>query len=805
MFVEDYRKNDHMRQLLLPFALLLFGAQLLSAQQSVYHRVRVDLSRHSVQEVGALGLETDHGIVRPGAFLVNDFSEREVQLLDAAGIPYRIAIEDVGSYYQNQPQLPNSRNDNCLESDPFADIITPQNYADGSMGGYFTYEEMLTELEQMAALFPNLITPVAPIDTFSTFEGRPIYWLRVSDNAATDEQDEPSVLYTALHHAREPNSLSQVIFYLWYLLENYDSDPQVQYLVNETAMYFIPCLNPDGYVYNEQIMPQGGGLWRKNRRPFGGNIFGVDLNRNYGFEWGFDNSGSSPDPNSQVFRGDAPFSEPETQAAKAFCEQHNFQIVLNYHTFGNLLIHPWGYNDVPTSEDALFKGMGNVMNRYNNYRLGTGTETVGYVVNGGSDDWMYGEMGTKNKAYSYTPEVGPGTFGFWPPASAIDRLNKGVLWQNLTMANLVHYYLEVRDNTPQTLSALQGTIPLEVQRFGLEEGSAVLTVTAGSSNVIVASPPQNLELELLESAAYSFDYMVMPGSGIEEDVRFAIALDYGGYVYRDTLSKIYLNGASTTVFSDPLETGENWTTNGTWALTTEDFVSAPSSYTDSPFSNYPAGVTSILTLNESVLLSAEEGKAYLRFNAKWATEENYDYAQVQLSPDEGNSWIPLCGRYTTTGNGGFQPEAPIYEGIQTEWVEEEIDLTEYLGESVTIRFLMQSDNFIQLDGFYFDDVEITTLDSIIVSTTSAAAQQPTLIAFPNPVQETLTVQVSGFKNSRSGQITLRNALGQTVHTKMLAAGSPNTFTLDMQAQPAGLYTLQLESEGKVLQRQKVVR
>ncbi len=791
-----------MRPLLLSTLLLISGLPLLSAQ-TTYHRVRIDLSRHSLQEVGALGLETDHGIVHPGAFLVNDFSKEEVQLLTAAGIPYRIAIEDVGTYYQQQHQQLSMRNGDCGPPDPFADIITPENYVDGTMGGYFTYAEMLEELERMQSLFPELITSIAPIDTFTTYEGRPIYWLRVSDNATTDEPSEPKVLYTALHHAREPNSLSQLIFYLWYLLENYETDLQVQFLVNNMALYFIPCLNPDGYIYNEQIMPGGGGLWRKNRRPFGGNVYGVDLNRNYGYQWGFDDNGSSPDPNSQVFRGDAPFSEPETQAAKAFCEQHNFQIILNYHTFGNLLIHPWGYNDVPTDEDALFKGMGEVMNRYNGFRLGTGTETVGYVVNGGSDDWMYGEMETKEKAYSYTPEVGPGTFGFWPPASAIDRLNKGVLWQNLAMANLVHYYVEARDRTPQRLDSLQGSLSLHLQRYGLQDGSATITVTAGSPNVVVAASPKVLELSLLDTSSYSFDYAILPDTEIEQPVRFAVALDYGSYIYRDTLEKVYLNGVPTTALYDPLENTSNWTAASGWGLTSEDFVSSPTAYTDSPFSDYPAGATNILTLNQSIPLDEAAGKAYLRFQAKWAIEQNYDYVQLQLSADEGGSWAPLCGRYTTDGNGGFQPEEPLYQGVQGAWVEEEIDLTEYLGESIALRFVLRSDNFIQLDGFYFDDLEVFTLDSITVNTASLLPAAPQLRAFPNPVREQLTVQVSGL--GQPAQVTLRNALGQPVYTQAVAPRPQHTFTLDMRNRPAGWYTLQLEAGGKVLQRQKIVR
>ena len=63
---------------------------------------------------------------------------------------------------------------------------------------------------------------------------------------------------------------------MWYLLENYDSDSEIQSIVDNTELYFIPVVNPDGYLYNELTNPNGGGFWRKNR--FNG--FGVDNNRN---------------------------------------------------------------------------------------------------------------------------------------------------------------------------------------------------------------------------------------------------------------------------------------------------------------------------------------------------------------------------------------------------------------------------------------------------------------------------------------------------------------------------------------------
>ena len=67
---------------------------------------------------------------------------------------------------------------------------------------------------------------------------------------------------------------------MWYLLENYETDTEIKTLVDNTALYFIPIINPDGYIFNESTNPNGGGFWRKNRKDNGNDTFGVDLNRN---------------------------------------------------------------------------------------------------------------------------------------------------------------------------------------------------------------------------------------------------------------------------------------------------------------------------------------------------------------------------------------------------------------------------------------------------------------------------------------------------------------------------------------------
>ncbi len=114
-------------------------------------------------------------------------------------------------------------------------------------------------LDSMALLYPNLITVKQAISPINSIQGRPIYYVKISDNPNVDEP-EPEVLYTALHHSREPASLSQLIFFMWYLLENHSTDPDVQFLVNNTELYFIPCVNPDGYEYNKTTNP----IWRWN-------------------------------------------------------------------------------------------------------------------------------------------------------------------------------------------------------------------------------------------------------------------------------------------------------------------------------------------------------------------------------------------------------------------------------------------------------------------------------------------------------------------------------------------------------------
>lgn len=792
----------------------------LSAQATeIHHRVKVNLVGHTVFELARLGLETDHGEYAPGKHLINDFSESALRRLLQAGFEYTILIEDVGDFYTNRERRLASiaaearGGGNCGPSDGVNYPYTvPENFDLGTLSGFYRYQEMLDVLDEMRAMYPNLISSRQVVDPgITTHEGRPIYWLRISDNPDTDETTEPEVLYTALHHAREPNSLTQMIFFMWYVLENYETDPEVNFLVNNTELYFMPCLNPDGYIFNETTDPNGGGFWRKNRRNNGDGSFGVDLNRNYGYEWAHDDFGSSPNPSSDVYRGPGPFSEPETRAVQAFCNDHEFVAALNYHTFGNLLIYPWGFSDSPTPEAQTFNTIADIMTTQNSYFAGTGTETVGYVVNGDSDDWMYGETNTKPAIYSMTPEVGQGGFngGFWPVQEDIIPNSLASIWMNLVQANIPHNAGVARPDPIQSEINLEDLeVRFSIQRFGLADGSLTVSLTSEQpDDIIVAEEPKVYNLDRNQSVSDAFQLaLVNTELANNTPVNFILTVDNGEYTRSETISLIYGNFVEAAIVEEDFANLDNWQASGDWGLTDEDFVSAPNSLTDSPYTPHDNNTFSTVELNDAITVGAAE-EYRLQFWAKWEIEATYDFAMLQFSVNDG-PWVAGCGRYTTLGTDNQLPGEPLWDGFQEEWVEEEINLSDFLseGDELRLRFVFFSDQFVTFDGFYADDITLIERGFEVVSTQELMPEQFTWQVVPNPSrgQTTLRFQ-SALAQNVSGNWELLHTDGRQLRKGMLTfqAGQAEA-TLSTVDLPVGIYIVRAQVEGQYLPAQRLV-
>ena len=788
-----------MKKTFLVFFLLVIQTIFSQNVQEKHQRAKINYNQpDDLRTLESIGIPVDHGVHKKGVFIISDFSISEIEKARNAGYKVDLLIEDSKEYFlqRNTIKSVTKKNPSC-ENQSSSDYQTPNNFTLGSMGGYLTYQEMLDQLDLMKSLYPQLISTKENISDFLT-EGEPdnsttpsiggngIKWVKISDNPTISSEEEPQILYTAIHHAREPNSLSQLVFYMWYLLENYELDNEIKSIVDNTELFFIPVVNPDGYLYNEKTDPNGGGFWRKNRK----NGHGVDNNRNYEYYingnssdgvWG--GEGASNNTSSSSYHGTGPFSEIENQAIKWFCEQHNFVMAFNNHSYGDLLLYPYGYtSNAPTPENEVFEIISEELvsrNGFNNI-LSSGL----YPAAGDSDDYMYGTIGTHNKIYAMTPEIGS---EFWPPSSQIEEIAKSMMYLNTTSAKMVNNYAVLNDTSP----AFIGDEVIINQTFNLKRmgisgnGNFTISVNPISLNIsAVGDPILFSNLELLEETNGSIQYTLLNDTQPGDNIVFELIVNNGNYEQKVLVKKVY--GKIIPVFEDYGNSVTNNFNNNGWNTTNTSFVSPSNSITDSPNGNYQNNENKTITISEEVILT-NAISANITFYAKWDIENNWDYVQLEVSLDNGNSWIPQCGLFTNEGSDNqTQPTGePLYDGSQNDWVLEQIDLNDYLGEEITIRFNFVTDGEVRADGFYFDDLTINVIDNEALGNSDIIESR--FGVHPNPLKNFLYITTP--KNNY--KISIYNIHGQLIRTPSTYSGSQ---TIDYGSLSKGIYLMKITSK-----------
>jgi len=764
---------------------LFFISLLLLSLNSIaqnYQRVQVKNGTLLWPQLLQLGIDLDH-CTHSQNDLILEISMYELDLIRQAELPHTVLIDNLEKYYGDRIKTytpnRNSAQGLCRPST----VPTPSHFHLGSMGGSFTLQEMLHQLDSMALLYPSLITIKQPVSNIQSIEGRNIWYVKISDNPSVDE-NEPEVLYSALHHAREGGSLSQLIFYMWYLLENYNSDPSIQALVNNRELFFVPCVNPDGYYFNEQNNPGGGGMWRKNRRLNADNSYGVDLNRNYGFNWGFNNQGSSPNPPSDTYRGTAAFSEPETQAMQAFCNGRQFKTALNAHTFGNFLITPWGFQqNGNTPDSSQFKSFGDYLTRENRYYHGSSMQTVNYSVNGNSDDWMYGEQISKGKIMAMTPEMGGPNDGFWPQPYRIEDICKSAFEQNLRLARIAGTHVAFVDEQDQFVGA-NSYIRFALKDMGLQPGTATISLSP-VSGIVSFGAAKSFTFQSGQSIVDSISFTSQSGLLAGQVLRYAVQVNDGNLLYRDTIEKV-LGPAQTLFYSNGSSLPASFVSMG-WGFSALEAYTPPSSWSDSPNGPYQSGINNDLTIATNISLVGKQ-KAHLQFYLKYATEKSYDDLRLLISTDQGMSFAPLCGNYATpdyTYDGQFA----LYDGRQVAWVKEEIDLSTYVGSNILLRWQLNSDFYDERDGAYIDEIKVRAIGGTEVNVADKGVVAEKLLIYPNPVYDELLLLGNVLENGScciynlQGVLCLKTDFEQNVQHK-----------IQVEHLAPGMYILSWESE-----------
>ncbi len=291
---------------------------------------------------------------------------------------------------------------------------------------YYTYSQMTDLLHDLESQHPDIIK----IESYGkTYQNRDIWFVKISDNVEITE-DEPGVLLLGAHHGDEKLSFELLIFFIEYMMENYekentdndndglinedridgkdndedgqiDEDPsedRVREAIDNTQIYLIPMINPDGVEANS----------RKNCNP--DSKHGVNTNRNFGYDWKYYDLFPNlyfyifaTQETSGNYRGPSPYSETETQAVKRVAESFTINISLSYHSGAEVVFFPWYHTTAKTPHEELFISIGKDMEKISGYPLWIGNN---YIIPrlggtlGTSENYLYGV----HRTLAYTVE-----------------------------------------------------------------------------------------------------------------------------------------------------------------------------------------------------------------------------------------------------------------------------------------------------------------------------------------------------------------------------------------------------------------
>ncbi len=392
---------------------------------------------------------------------------------------------------------------------------------------YHTYDEVAQDLTRMSRDYSNICLLCTL--GYSTRFSLPLLGLKISDNPR-EREDEPRILFNGNHHACEIIGPEICLFLAESLLGEYGREPEIKRFVDSLEIWIVPLVNPDGHWIIEQDIDT---LWRKNLRDndSNGNINldydGVDLNRNYDFEWW---RGVS-DPSSRTYRGPFPFSEDEIRAIRDLAEGERFVIDVCYHSDidprrGEYVYFPWLWGNSRSPDYFSLQNIAcslafNIPNDENN---GTYSYIYGRAEEGGlARNWLYYALGT----FSFTVEV---SRGYRPPESRVDSIcRKNLRGAYYLLRRLFGSQIKGRvfdANTSQPLSAevriLEAYAPPETIRPRYSDslyGRFIRLLNPGRYTLQVLKDGYRIKTETLEvfpDRPTEIEIYLQP-SGIEEE------------------------------------------------------------------------------------------------------------------------------------------------------------------------------------------------------------------------------------------------------------------------------------------------
>lgn len=285
---------------------------------------------------------------------------------------------------------------------------------------YRTLIEVNSELEWLAKANP------ARVKRFElphkSVLGQTVYGLEITHDVNTSS-GKPVFLMTGLHHAREWPTVELTMEFIYDLLKNDGTDPEITGLLDRVRFIAVPVVNVDGYEMSRSLLIE---QKRRNCRvsaetfvtfaecanPANRNL-GVDLNRNYGAFWG--GSGASVSPTGDSHRGTAPFSEPEVQNIHELMSSNQVVVALSNHTPDAKVLRAPSANEEPIPADIeKYDALAQLLGGDLKWEAGPWPK-IYYTASGTMEEQAYYSAGT----FAFTFENAPGQRSFHPPYSFV--------------------------------------------------------------------------------------------------------------------------------------------------------------------------------------------------------------------------------------------------------------------------------------------------------------------------------------------------------------------------------------------------
>lgn len=560
------------------------------------------------------------------------------------------------------------------------------------MDNYHTYNELTAELQAAAAVNPNICFLES---AGASFQGRQLWVMHISDHPDLDEE-EPEFFYISSMHGNEAVGMELCMYLIDYLIDNYNENPTVQYLVNETHIMIMPLMNPDGYAAMSRYNAQG-----------------FDLNRNF------------PD------RIDDPYNittgrPHEVQVLMNYCAGISPVLSANYHCGTMVMNYPWDSNpnfqsvNTPTPDDAWFIEISLAYSTLNPPMF-TGTFPQGitngadwYTVYGGLQDWCYNWNGRADITIEVSDEN-------MPPANELP-----IFWDNNQEAMIAYMY-KVHQGVRGVVVSSTTDDPLPA------------TITVDDNPHEVYTDPENGDYyRLLQVGTYTMHYYcygyepidfagVSVTQNAETIVDMAMTLKQPGYLF-DNLeggAAGYSHAAVQTGFSDQwnLSTQRSVTPTHSWKCGSTGTANY-SNLLDAGLVTPVYFITPNSTLSFWYYIDTEISSQYYPYA--------YDGGLVELKHVDSTNWIQIVpiGGYpyrirNTSGTGPFAPNTPVFAGYEN-GREVYFDLGAYQGQ-YQFRFRFGSDASVNREGWYIDDIELETGEGVSFDVTLTPENPPIII------------------------------------------------------------------------------